>query len=97
MELLAYIVLYISAGVVFVLWALGEYEDYKDYRKNYYKCYIKSSDFLKMEDNTKVLTYSFSNITKTGYIRPGSYIQNINCYQAPISCDETKEDMSCKH
>ena len=51
-----------------------------DRRKACKESYIKNKDWLLMEDNTKdIYNKSFS---KAKYIRPGSYIQDNNCYQS---------------
>ena len=60
--------------------------DWIDRRKACKESYIKNKDWLLMEDNTKdIYNKSFS---KAKYIRPGSYIQDINCYQ-PVHDEST--------
>ena len=53
--------------------------DWYDRHKAQKDSYIKDKDWLLMEDNTKDI-YSKS-FTSTKYIRPGSYIQDINSCQ----------------
>ena len=53
-------------------------EWYDNYRKRK-TMFIKDKDWLLMEDNTKdIYNTSFA---KTRYVRPGSYIQDVSCYQ----------------
>ena len=60
--------------------------DWLDRRKACKESYIKDNDFLLMEDNTKA-PYT-TEFAKTNYIRPGSYIQNINSCQ-PVYDEST--------
>lgn len=60
--------------------------DWIDRRKACKESYIKNNDWLLMEDNTKdIYNKSFS---KAKYIRPGSYIQDVSCYQ-PVYNEST--------
>ena len=60
--------------------------DWLDRRKACKESYIKDKDWLLMEDNTKdIYNKSFASAK---YIRPGSYIQDINCYQ-PVYDEST--------
>ena len=60
--------------------------DWYDRHKAQKDAYIKDKEWLLMEDNTKdIYNKSFA---KAKYIRPGSYIQDINCYQ-PIYDEST--------
>lgn len=60
--------------------------DWYDRHKAHKDAYIKDKDWLLMEDNTKdIYNTSFA---KTRYIRPGSYIQDIGCYQ-PVYDEST--------
>ena len=53
--------------------------DWYDRHKVHKNAYIKDKDWLLMEDNTKdIYNTSFA---KTRYIRPGSYVQDINSCQ----------------
>ena len=53
--------------------------DWLDRRKACKDSYIKDKDWLLMEDNTKdICNKSFA---KAKYIRPGSYVQDINSCQ----------------
>lgn len=60
--------------------------DWYDRHKAQKDAYIKDKEWLLMDDNTKdIYNKSFA---KTKYIRPGSYIQDINCYQ-PVYDEST--------
>ena len=60
--------------------------DWYDRHKAQKDAYIKNKEWLLMEDNTKdIYNKSFA---KAKYIRPGSYIQDINCYQ-PVYDEST--------
>ena len=60
--------------------------DWLDRRKAWKESYIKNKDWLLMEDNAKdIYNKSFA---KSRYIRPGSYIQDVSCYQ-PIYDEST--------
>ncbi len=53
--------------------------DWYDRHKAQKDSYIKNKEWLLMEDNTKdIYNTSFA---KTRYIRPGSYIEDVSCYQ----------------
>ena len=80
MELYVFILTCVLSGTMLIMFALDWYES----RKEQKTMFIKDKEWLLMEDNTQ--TPYTTGFAKAKYIRPGSYIQDISCYQ-PI-CDE---------
>jgi hypothetical protein len=61
--------------------------DWLDRRKAWKDSYVKDKDWLLMEDDTKdIYNTSFA---KARYIRPGSYVQDIN------SCQPIYDESTC--
>lgn len=80
MELFVMILMCAMCATIITIWLFEQYDK---------KCnipYIVDNDFLLMEDKTKA-PYT-TEFAKAKYIRPGSYIQNISCYQ-PVYNEST--------
>ena len=68
--------------LMLIMNVLEWYDNYKK-RKT---IFIKDKDLLLIEDNKKDI-YNTS-VSKTIYVRPGSYIQDVSCYQ-PVYNENT--------
>ena len=73
MELFVMIFMCEMCATIITVWLFEQYD------KKFNIPYIVDNNFLLMEDNTKV-PYT-TEFAKAKYIRPGSYIQDINSYQ----------------
>jgi hypothetical protein len=73
MELFVMILMCAMCATIITVWLFEQYD------KKFNIPYIVDNDFLLMEDNTKA-PYT-TGFAKVKYIRPGSYIQDISCYQ----------------
>jgi hypothetical protein len=80
MELFVMILMCAMCATIITVWLFEQYD------KKFNIPYVVDNDFLLMEDNTKAL-YT-TGFAKAKYIRPGSYIQDINCYQ-PVYDEST--------
>ena len=80
MELYVFVLTCVLSGTMLIMYTLDWYEG----RKEQKTMFIKDKEWLLMEDNTQ--TPYTTGFAKAKYIRPGSYIQDISCYQ-PI-CDK---------
>lgn len=82
MELYIMVLICVLSGFMLIMLIWDLYDKHKTQKD----AYIKDNEWLLMEDNTKdIYNKSFS---KAKYIRPGSYIQDINCYQ-PVYDEST--------
>ncbi len=75
MELYVFVLTCVLTGFMLIMFVLDWYDNYKEHKT----MFIKDKEWLLMEDNTKAL-YT-TGFAKVKYIRPGSYIQDISCYQ----------------
>lgn len=74
-ELYTLIISCVLVIMLLVTYVLEWYDKYKEHKT----MFIKDKEWLLMEDNTKLpYTTDFANAK---YLRTGSYIQDINCYQ----------------
>ena len=80
MELFVMILMCAMCATIITVWLFEQYD------KKFNIPYIVDDDFLRMEDNTKA-PYT-TEFVKAKYIRPGSYIQDINSYQ-PVYDEST--------
>lgn len=77
MEWYIMVLICVLSGFMLIMLILDWYDRHKAQKD----AYIKDKEWLLMDDNTKKDIYNKS-FAKAKYIRPGSYIQNINCYQS---------------
>lgn len=82
MELYIMVLICVLSGFMLIMLIWDLYDKHKVQKD----AYIKDKEWLLIDDNTKdIYNKSFA---KAKYIRPGSYIQNISCYQ-PVYDEST--------